>query len=741
MNLDFLNEEQAKAVRDTEGAVLVFAGAGSGKTRVLTHRIVYLIEEKSVKPWNILAITFTNKATREMKIRLNDMLGENEVWVSTFHSLCTRILFNHADKIGYDKNFSIFDDSASKRILQRVLREKHIDDEKDKNKYGNHISTAKNKGLSPSQYVATLKGGKLKFGEIEIIEEIYSRYDELLKENNAMDFDDLLIRTKELLNNCPEVKEYYQNKFRYVHVDEFQDTNEVQFEIINILSGKHNNVFVVGDDDQSIYGWRGANIDNILNFDKNHKDVKVYKLQENYRSTQNILDSANNLIKNNKKRSEKSLFTSKKGGVKVDYFLNGSEFIEVDKIIDTIKSLKRSEGYANSDFVILVRNNALTRLFEINLNKNRISYKVYGGFKFFDRKEIQDVIAYFRVIANPRDGEALTRIINFPKRGIGDSTIDAIRLYAEENNISMYEAILNIDKANLNMSVKNKIAPFRELMESLKYDSLQMSFYDFAVSLVKRVKFEELFTTSGNEDDINRWENIKELIVHIKQNFSDESASLENFLHTISLDKEDKENTFETDNLVIATMHAVKGLEFKVVFIVACEDGIIPSKMCFSEANGIEEERRVMYVAMTRAQERLYISCVNGMRSKFGAYERAMPSRFIAEAKGEPVRIKCDNEHYEKRFSEDDYSRSIPKTFQMQDVSGYKSIKQIEQPKVVYNESAKGFVSGCKVEHKKYGVGTIIVVEGSGQGTNVTVAFPNLGIKKFALQNAPLNLV
>lgn len=740
MNLSFLNEEQANAVRDTEGAVLVFAGAGSGKTRVLTHRIVYLIEEKNVKPWNILALTFTNKATNEMKIRLNDMLGENDVWVSTFHSLCTRILFMHADRIGYGKNFSIFDDSAAKRVLQRVLREKHINDEKELGKYVSHIASAKNKGLSPDSYALSLKGHKLKEGDIEFIAEVYSRYDEILKENNAMDFDDLLIRTKELLSSCEDVREYYQNKFRYVHVDEFQDTNEVQAELLSIFCGKHKNVFVVGDDDQSIYGWRGANIDNILNFDKVYSDVKVYKLQENYRSTQNILDCANNLIRNNVKRSEKSLFTSKKGGVKVDYFMSRNEFEEVDKIIDTVKALHRTENYAYSDCAILVRNNALTRIFEVNLNKNRISYKVYGGFKFFDRKEIQDVIAYFRVIANPKDGDALDRIINFPKRGIGDTTVEALKLYANKKNIPVYDAILEIEKSDLPTTVKNKILSFKDLMEGLKYDSLSLSLYEFAEKLVQTVPFEQYFTASGKEEDINRWENVKELLVHIKENFTEENTDMESFLHTIFLDKEEQ-NDFDADNLVLATMHAVKGLEFRVVFVVACEDGIIPSRLCFSEAGGIEEERRVMYVALTRAQDRLYISCVNGMRSKYGSYERAMPSRFIAETKGELPKIKLEKDYLEKRYVDDDYGCAIPRGNQMRNIENYNINKPIEQPKKIYNESTQGFVSGAKVEHRKYGIGTIIVMEGSGQSTAATVAFPNLGIKKFALANAPLKLI
>ncbi len=741
MSVNFLNEQQDKAVKDTEGAVLVFAGAGSGKTRVLTHRIVYLIEEKNVKPWNILAITFTNKATAEMKIRLSDMLGENDVWVSTFHSLCTRILFNYADRIGFDKNFSIFDETASKRIMQRVMREKHLDEDKEMPKLVNHISNAKNKGLSPIEYGKLLSDGAYKRGEEELITEVYERYDELLKENNAMDFDDLLIRTKELLLTCDEVREHYQNKFRYVHVDEFQDTNEVQFELIKLFCGKHKNIFAVGDDDQSIYGWRGANVDNILSFDKTYPNAKIYKLEQNYRSTQAILDCANNIIKNNKKRSEKSLFTDKKGGVRVEYLINANEYNEADRILDTIRTLKRVDGYSNSEIAILVRNNYLTRVFEAGLNKTGISYKVFGGFKFFDRKEIQEVIAYMRVIANPKDTEALGRIINTPKRGIGESTVANLENYAANQRIPLYEVILNIDSnTELSQSVKNKIKPFKELMEGLKYESMQSDFYTFATKLIKAVGFEEYYTSTNKEEDINRWENIKEIITHIKDNFADEESNIETFLHSVTLDRGADEN-FDTDNLILATMHAVKGLEFKVVFIVACEDGILPSKMCFSEANGIEEERRVMYVAVTRAQERLYISCVNGTRSKYGSYERALPSRFISESKGDIVRRITEDSYFEKRYIDGDYDSAIPKSYQMREIGNYSAPKPVEQPKKVYNESAKGFVSGAKVEHKKYGKGTVIIVEGAGQGTTVTVAFPTLGIKKFAVANAPIKLI
>ena len=738
LDLNCLNETQRKAAMDTEGAVVVFAGAGSGKTRVLTHRVVYLVQEKNVYPYNILAITFTNKATSEMKERLQAMIGSSDVWVSTFHALCTKILYRHAEKIGYTSGFSIFDTSASQRIMKRVLREKRIN-EKKVDKYLYHISTAKNDNLNSSQYFSKIR----RYKDAMEICEIFDRYEELLKENNAMDFDDLLVKCLELFQTNFDVLEYYQNRFRYIHVDEFQDTNQVQFEIVKLLSGKWGNIFVVGDDDQSIYSWRGANVSNILEFDKHFDNVKTYKLLQNYRSTENILNCANNLIKNNVSRVDKVLTTEKKGGVRVEYLYHQDEYREVDSVISTIMQLKRLYNYKNNDFAILVRQNSITRLHEINLPRANLSYKVFGGFRFFDRKEIQDIIAYLRVLANPKDSEALLRIINFPTRGIGNTTIERIINYANQKGISLFEVISNIRTIDeFSSSVKNKVSAFVNLINGFAADLHTQKFSDFVINMVKKLNLEQHYTLSGKEEDYNRWENVQEFLTHIKENFDKDGSTLEEFLHNFTLNNTDKEDD-DNDFITIATMHAAKGLEFRVVFIVACEEQIVPSSRCFTEPNGLEEERRVMYVAITRAKDRLYISCVNCTRMRFGRQERATPSRFIAECKGKQDAVKALLEKFGSQYQTndyDDFSDAIPKTHTIKKIDFVPNVKIDNKPTVKSADTTQ-FAAGVKVRHKKYGIGTIIVTEGSGLGKTATVAFKDLGIKKFAVASAPLTLV
>lgn len=738
INLDCLNDIQKKATMDTEGAVLVFAGAGSGKTRVLIHRVAYLVDEKKVSPYNILAITFTNKATNEMKERLLSMIGSSDVWVSTFHSFCTKVLFRHADKIGYTSAFSIFDDTASKRMVQRALREKHKDEEKE-DKFLSHISSAKNAGLNSAQYFMEIRHIK----DAMLICEVYDRYEELLKENNAMDFDDLLIKCLELFRTHADVLAYYQNRFKYIHVDEFQDTNLVQFELVKLLSGKWGNIFVVGDDDQSIYSWRGANVANILNFDKVFPNAKTYKLLQNYRSTDSILCCANNLIKNNNIRAPKVLTTEKKGGVRVEYCYHPDEYKEVDSVVNTIMQLKRQNNYTNRDFAVLVRQNSLTRLYEINLSKANLSYKVFGGFRFFDRKEIQDIIAYLRIIVNPNDSEAILRVINFPTRGIGDTTIEKLSSYANEKGLRLFEVISDIRTNNeFSPAIKSKVSAFTDLINGFAADANTMKLSDFVENMVTILGLERFYLSSTKEEEINRWENVKEFLTHIKENFDNEQTTLEEFLHSFSLNSE-AEDKDDKDFITIATMHAAKGLEFKVVFIVACEEQIIPSSRSLIEANGLEEERRVMYVAITRAKERLYISCVNGTRTKFGRKEYVRPSRFVCEAKGEeaiPIALpeKQRYDHSERYF--DDYDDAIPRSQAIKKINFVPNIK-IDNKPVANTQDTSGFVSGAKVEHKKYGIGTIMITEGTGMGKTVTVVFKDLGIKKFSASSAPLTLV
>jgi DNA helicase-2/ATP-dependent DNA helicase PcrA len=736
LDLECLNEVQKNATTDTEGAVLVFAGAGSGKTRVLTHRVAYLVEEKKVSPYNILAITFTNKATNEMKERLTQMLGSSDVWVSTFHSFCTQVLFRHADRLGYTSAFSIFDDTATKRILQKILREKHLDEDKDKDKYKYHISKAKNGGMNSSQYFDFIRGTK----DAMLICEVYDRYESLLKENNAMDFDDLLVKCLLLFNENEDILEHYQNRFKYIHVDEFQDTNVVQFELVKLLSKKWGNLFVVGDDDQSIYSWRGANIKNILEFDKLFENVKTYKLMQNYRSTNKILECANNLIKNNNSRQEKTLFTDEKGGVKVEYLFNPSEYKEVDKIIQVISQLKRYSNYKNKDFAILVRQNSLTRLYEINLSKAGLNYKVFGSFKFFDRKEIQDIISYLRVLSNPHDAEALGRIINFPPRGIGSTTIEKLQSFAVEKDIPLFDVITEIkNNDEFSPAIRGKVGAFTELMNQLLYSAQSMKFSEFVPFLVNTLNLEMLFKSTGKEEDENRWENVSEFLTHIQENFNDENITIEEFLHSMMLNNEEKLED-DGDFITIATMHAVKGMEFKTVFIIACEEGIIPSSRSLNEKNGVEEERRVMYVAITRARERLYISCVNGERTKFNRRESTMPSRFITESRGEE-KIEPDLHKYDKNeFYDDDYSSAIPTSKQIKKVNFVPNVV-IDNKPVVKTSDTASFVTGAKIQHRKYGIGTIIIAEGTGIGKTVTVAFKDLGMKKFSVASAPITLV
>lgn len=736
-DLDSLNDVQRQATEDTDGAVLVFAGAGSGKTRVLTHRVAHLVTEKNVSPYNILAITFTNKATSEMKERLLSMIGSSSVWVSTFHSLCTQILFRHAEKIGYTSGFSIFDTTATKRMIKRALREKHLDEEKE-DKYLFHISTAKNANLNSSEYFSQIRHIK----DAMQICEVFDRYQEILKENNAMDFDDLLIKCLELFKSNKDVLEHYQNRFRYIHVDEFQDTNQVQFELVKLLSAKWGNIFVVGDDDQSIYGWRGANVSNILDFDKHFSNVKTYKLLQNYRSTNCILDCANNLIKNNNSRVEKVLTTDQKGGVRVEYNYYPDEYKEVDGIVATIKQLKMYNKYSNSDFAILVRQNSLTRLYEINLSRANLSYKVFGGFRFFDRKEIQDIIAYLRILVNPKDSEAILRIINFPTRGIGNTTIENLQAYAKEKELSLFEVISDIRTNNdFSAGIKSKVSAFTDLINGFATDLHNRKLFDFVEEMVKRLNLEQYYMLSGKEEDQNRWENVKEFLTHIKENFDNEETTLEEFLHNFSLSSEAEEKS-DSDFVTISTMHAAKGLEFKVVFIVACEEQIVPNSRCLTEPNGVEEERRVMYVAITRARERLYISCVNGLRTKFGRKEHTTPSRFMGEARGEEKLVLPEKLSRYSRADEydDDYSDAIPKAHTIRKLDFIPNVKIDNKPQVKSTDTSR-FVSGAKVEHKKYGIGTIIVTEGTGVGKTVTVAFKDLGIKKFSAASAPITLV
>ncbi len=625
--LQELNEEQIKPVLATEGAVLVLAGAGSGKTRVLTTRIAYLMREKGVSPRSILAITFTNKAANEMKERVS-LLGDTEgMWVCTIHSMCVRILRDFAESAGLNKNFSIYSETERNNILKKAYKETLDGDERDDELFKQirrAISDAKTQGITPEEYAAANKGDR----EIKEITRVFSAYEKHLAENNALDFDDLLSRTLRLLRSDKEAREYLGGKFRYIMVDEFQDTNEVQFEIVRLLSLVHGNLFAVGDDDQSIYGWRGARIENILQFEKQFPSAQIFKLQRNYRSTKNILAVANETIKNNGRRKQKTLWTEKEEGEKVKVYEADEESYESMYVARTIRELVR-EGYSYSDFAVLMRVNALTRSFEQEFSADGIPFKVFGGFKFYDRKEIKDMLAYLRLVANPFDNEALIRIINFPRRGIGAKTLEILEDYAKKCGISDYEALLEAYNIDVASGARAKLSEFGAQIKSWILASAELSVLDLVKKIVKDSGLDTAF--SGDDDEsVNKKANVEEFVNSVADyERLNGNADLSEYLQQVSL-VSDTDEMDETNYVTLATVHAVKGLEFKCVFVVGLEENILPSSRAENDEDALEEERRIMYVAVTRAKERLYLTRSKS-RFLYGKRESTVRSRFLKE--------------------------------------------------------------------------------------------------------------
>lgn len=623
--LDDLNEEQLKPVLATEGAVLVLAGAGSGKTRVLTTRIAYLMREKNVPARAILAITFTNKAANEMKERVAALGDVKDMWVCTIHSMCVRILREFAAEAGIGKNFSIYSETERSNVLKKAYKECAAEDEDDGmfKRIRFSVSEAKMQGLSPEEYALTHKNER----DAETIARVFSAYEKHLKENNALDFDDLLSRTLRLLQADREAREYLGGRFRYILVDEFQDTNEVQFQIVRLLSSVHGNLFAVGDDDQSIYGWRGAKIENILHFEKQFPAAQVFKLQRNYRSTKNILAVANETIKNNGRRKQKTLWTEKEEGEKVRVFEAGEESYESLYVAKTIRELVR-EGYSYSDFAVLMRVNALTRSFEQEFTADAVPFKVFGGFKFYDRKEIKDMLAYLRLVANPFDNEALVRIVNFPRRGIGAKTMETVEEYALKNGISDYEALLQTEDIPLNAGARNKLAAFGNQIKTWILDSAELSVLELVKKIVADAGLYDAF--SGDDESVNKKANIEEFVNSVADfERLNGDADLAQYLQQVSL-VSDTDEMDESEYVTLATVHAVKGLEFKCVFVVGLEDNVLPTSRAENDEEAMEEERRVMYVAVTRAKERLYLTRSKS-RYLYGKREPTVRSRFLSE--------------------------------------------------------------------------------------------------------------
>ena len=769
--LQKLNEEQIKPVMDTEGAVLVLAGAGSGKTRVLTSRIAYLVENKGAHPSSILAITFTNKAANEMKERLSAMIdGAQSMWICTIHSMCVRILRLFADRLGYNKNFSIYSETERTAVIKRAFAESGLEDEKLLKNIKFHIANAKMLGQEPEEYArdnADLKG-------IREITAVYAAYCDHLKKNNALDFDDLLTQTLRLLETDRDALEYLSGKFRYIHVDEFQDTNRVQYEIIRLLATVHGNLFAVGDDDQSIYGWRGAKIENILDFEKDFKGAKVYKLERNYRSTKNILKLANTVIKNNGRRKDKVLWTSNQEGVPAQYYQAETENDEALYVARTISQLMNTCNYKFSDFAVLMRINALSRAYEQEFAKYNVPFKVFGGFKFFERKEIKDLLAYLRVINNPFDSEAVTRIVNVPKRGIGAKTVETLEQYANETELSVYDAVLDVDSLPLNAGSKQKVRAFGALLKELVIKGATMSADELIRDVINDSGILSMYADDSDES-INKKANIDEFVNSVddfcKMN---KDATLSDYLNQVTLSS-DTDDMDATDYVTVATIHSVKGLEFKTVFAVGMEENIFPVSRAAYDDNELEEERRLMYVAITRAEERLYFT---RSRSRYLYGERSMtlPSRFMQELSSvmEVESPRSSYTDYTRRTSngygssysgygarrsfsrqnnadEDEfgYHSDLPSEPSQTSYTsfsasaGYRRTQQnaVPSPAKSGQKDYAAFKTGVRIRHPKFGEGVIISTKGEGAAKIANVSFPGLGIKSLSVQIAPITIV
>ena len=740
--LQKLNPAQKEAVETTEGAVLILAGAGSGKTRVLTTRIGYLMEEKGVKAENILAITFTNKAANEMRERVDETLqgtDTKEMWITTFHSCCVRILRKSINKIGYNRSFVIYDSPDQVTLIKDCMRELNISDKAfDPKAVLSAISGAKDKLYSPKKYLALNEGdiSKTKIGEI------YALYQDRLKRNSALDFDDLIMKTVELFKEHPDVLDYYRNKFRYIMVDEYQDTSKAQYELIKLLAKQHQNICVVGDDDQSIYGWRGADIRNILEFERDYDNVKIVKLEQNYRSTQVILDAANHVIANNIERKRKKLWSDKKEGQLIKIQLAENEIEEGDFIVNTISYMKRYEDREYKDFAVLYRANAQARSVEDALNRHGIPYNIYGGIKFYERKEIKDIIAYLRVLQNPQDDISLKRIINVPRRGIGLRTIEKIEDRASLKEESIYSVLIDIeDNSDISRKARSSISEFVDLMSTLR------SFRDvYSVSQI----IEKVLDATGYIDELekekngegeDRIENLKEFIsVALEFESNNEDKSLESFLTNVALNSEPSEEDEETDKVSLMTIHSSKGLEFPVVFLAGMEEKIFPISRAIQSMRDseIEEERRLCYVGITRAKEELFLTLTK-RRTLYGRTNPSVASRFIEELPEECVE-RLNKEQKELSYSKANYNMLDKYTKKymnsMNKVQVAKSANATIKSSTTEN-SIDDIKLGSKVHHPKFGLGTVVALK----GPDITIAFDNQGIKTINKEYTTLDLV
>ena len=765
--LEGLNDKQYEAVVNTEGPCLVIAGAGSGKTKVLTHKIAYLIKEKGVKPWEILAITFTNKAANEMKERISNLVGDEaaDIWMGTFHSICVRILRRFIDRIGFDTSFIIFDTTDQKTLVKNCLKDLNIDDKLfNERSVLSEISNAKNEMLEPDEYLARANGDFRK----EKIATVYELYQKRLKENNAIDFDDIINYTIKILQDNEDIREYYSSKFRYVLVDEYQDTNKSQFTLVTILASKYKNITVVGDNDQGIYSFRGADISNILNFEKDFPGTKIIKLEQNYRCTGNILKAANSVIKNNEVKYKKELWTQNEDGNLPKVYQAENEYDEASYIVEQIEHLKREEYYKYQDFAILYRMNTQSRAIEDILRRENIPYKIIGGLKFYERKEIKDIIAYLRLIQNSNDNLSLRRIINEPKRGIGKTSLDKIEALSNETEIPMYEIIRRADEFGLNRVFMSS-REFINAIDELKAKKDDMSISELIKETLRKTGYTKALKDENTVEAENRIENLDEFLT-VAIEFEEEEAEngLREFLEgiTLSSDIDDLDET--VDYVTLMTLHSAKGLEFPVVFLVGMEEGIFPGYKSISEPKELEEERRLCYVGITRAKEHLYLTC-SKQRTIFGSTSYNQTYRFLREIPEELLdgyeEAFGDTSNKERMFKDTDYNwtygsgnNSKVKSYKM-DTTESKVAAASKSASNFMFRTAESFLNnlnkksenkkvdlsqykeGLRVFHKKFGEGTINIVEPEGDDLKVDINFDKAGHKRLMAKFANLQIL
>ncbi|RKD71216.1 MULTISPECIES: DNA helicase PcrA [Sinobaca] len=726
-----MNPEQKEAVLHTEGPLLVMAGAGSGKTRVLTHRIAYLMREKGIPPYAILAITFTNKAAREMKNRVGKLVGPvaEDIWMSTFHSMCVRILRRDIDRVGYNRNFSILDGTDQLSVIRQILKDENIDSKKfDARSMLSVISASKNVLESPEKLTERA------FGPFEeTAAKVYSEYQKRLRRNHALDFDDLIMTTIRLFRQVPEVLEFYQRKFQYIHVDEYQDTNKAQYTIVQMLAEKRHNICVVGDSDQSIYKWRGADISNILSFESDYEEARTILLEQNYRSTKKILQAANAVITNNAGRKPKNLWTDNDDGLNIRYYNASDERDEAAYIIEKIKDEVNSGRRNYSDVAILYRTNAQSRMIEEMFVKSNIAYNMIGGTKFYDRKEIKDVLAYLRTIANPNDDISLGRIVNVPKRGIGATTIDKVAHFAAGNDITMFDAIQDADQIGLGARAAKKLIDFSRQMAGWIEMQEYLSVTELVEEILEKTGYRQALKEEQTIEAQSRMENIDEFL-SVTKDFEKnaEDKSLIGFLTDLALvsdinapDEEEKEK----GAVVMMTLHSAKGLEFPTVFIAGMEEGIFPHSRSLFEAEEMEEERRLAYVGITRAEQELFITHAR-VRQLYGKTQANPVSRFIGELPKELL----EGMEEEKPLSPSFQQKLSPYERRRQAaVSDRKHSVQAET-----GGSEIGWKVGDKASHKKWGTGTVVSVKGDAEDMELDIAFPKDGIKRLLARFAPI---